>query len=224
MNHLVRLALLAATATACRDENRTLFIHMKKSGLSARLLRVVEALGVGVSQLGENLVLRRACVLQVPTGTGVVAGYVHNAYAGGVGKTVAAVALSSAAAASPEGAEALRALGQKLSMHVVAAQPQFVDRAAVGAAELERERAILVEQATASGKPPEVVTRMVEGRLGKYYGEVCLAEQAYIVDESAGSVAKVLEATGKALGSPVEIGGFVRYQVGEASPTDEQAQ
>ena len=154
----------------------------------------------------------------------MVASYVHNAYAAGVGKTVAAVALRSEAASSADGAAALRTLGQKLAMHVVAAQPQFVDASSVDAAALERERSILAEQAAASGKPPEVVAKMVEGRLKKYYGEVCLLEQPYVVDEAAGSVAKVLAAAGKELGATVELGGFVRFQVGEASPAAEEEQ
>ena len=110
--------------------------------------------------------------------------------------------------------DALRSLGQKLAMHVVAASPLFLDRESVAAAALERERTILVEQATESGKPANVVEKMVEGRLKKYYGEVCLVDQTYLIEADAG-VAKVLEAAGKALGAEVRIAGFVRYAVGE---------
>lgn len=214
----------AAAGAAALDVAALGAAQLAASGAEAPQGSITEALGVAVSQLGENLVLRRACVLEVPAGAGVVAGYVHNAYAAGVGKTVAAVALRSEAASSADGAAALRTLGQKLAMHVVAAQPQFVDASSVDAAALERERSILAEQAAASGKPPEVVAKMVEGRLKKYYGEVCLLEQPYVVDEAAGSVAKVLAAAGKELGATVELGGFVRFQVGEASPAAEEEQ
>jgi elongation factor Ts len=172
---------------------------------------VTEALGIAVSKLGENIVLRRACLLTPPAAGGLVCGYVHNTYAPDVGKTAAAVVLQSAAT----DVEALRSLGQKLAMHVVAASPLFLDRTSVDAAALERERAILVEQATESGKPAPVVEKMVEGRLKKYYGEVCLVEQTYMIEPDAGSVAKVLAAAGEELGAEVSIAGFVRYAVGE---------
>ena len=172
---------------------------------------VTEALGVAVSQLGENLVLRRACLLSPPASGGVVAGYVHNAYAKNVGKTAAAVVLASSAADTA----ALRALGEKLSMHVVAATPQFLDSSSVDAAAMQRERDFQLEQAKASGKPDHIAEKMVEGRMKKYYADVCLVDQTYMIDETAGSVRKVLEAAGKELGAPVSLAAFVRYTVGE---------
>ena len=174
---------------------------------------VTEALGVAVSQLGENLVLRRACALSAPAEGGVVSTYVHNAYAPNVGRTAAAVVLKSTAADD----EALTSLGQKLAMHVVAAQPLFLSRGDVDDAALQREKDILVEQAKGSGKPDNVIEKMVTGRMNKYYGEVCLLEQSYLIEEGAGSVAKVLDKAGKSMGAPVEIAAFVRYQLGEES-------
>ena len=172
---------------------------------------VTEGVGIAVSKLGENIVLRRACVLTPPASGGLVCGYVHNAYAADVGKTAAAVVLQSAAT----DVEALRSLGQKLAMHVVAATPLFLDRESVDAAALERERSILLQQAAESGKPESVIEKMVEGRLKKYYGEVCFLDQTYLIEAEAGSVAKVLKAAGKELGADVRIAGFVRYSVGE---------
>ena len=183
------------------------------NGDAAGASSVTEALGIAVSQLGENLVLRRACVLRPPAAGGVVASYVHNAYAPNVGRTAAAVVLSSASS----DVDALQSLGQKLAMHVVAATPLFLDRDGVDAAALQRERDILLEQAQGSGKPAEVVEKMVTGRLNKFYQEVCLLDQTYLIDDSAGAVAKVLQAAGKELGAPVEVSAFVRYQVGEES-------
>ena len=172
---------------------------------------VTEGVGIAVSKLGENIVLRRACLLTPPTSGGLVCGYVHNAYAKDVGKTAAAVVLES----TSTDVAALQELGQKLAMHIVAATPQFLDRASVDPAALERERAILLEQATASGKPENVVQKMVDGRLNKYFGEVCLVDQTYMIDADAGSVSKVLKAAGKDLGAEVSIAAFVRYSVGE---------
>ena len=174
---------------------------------------VTEAMGVAVSQLGENLVLRRACLLRNPDEGGVVASYVHNAYAPGVGRTAAAVVLRSNATDTA----ALRTLGEQLSMHVVAATPRFLDRSSVDEAAVARERDILAEQAKASGKAEDVIAKMVEGRLKKFYGEACLLEQTYLIEENAGTVAKVLAAAGTSLGAPVTIEGFVRFHVGEAS-------
>ena len=130
-----------------------------------------------------------------------------------IGRTAAAVVLAS----TTSEVEALRALGHKLAMHVVAAAPLFVDRDGVDAAAVQRERDILLEQAQGTGKPEHVIEKMVTGRLTKYYQEVCLLEQTYLIDDSAGTVAKVLAAAGKDLGAPVEVRAFVRYQVGDES-------
>lgn len=173
---------------------------------------VEAAIGFAVSQLGENLVLRRACLLPTPVDGGVVASYAHNTYAPSVGLTVGAVVLKSKAA----DADALRALGEKLSMHIVAASPLYLNRAAVPDSAVARERDVLAEQAAQSGKPKHVVEKMVEGRLNKFYSEVCLLEQPFIIDDSAGSITKVLAAAGKELGADVALTGFVRYRVGES--------
>ena len=139
-----------------------------------------------------------------------------------MGKTAAAVALHSDAAGSEEGKEQLRALGQKLAMHVVAAQPQYLDSSSVDAAFMQGERDIEQAKAAASGKPADVIDKMVEGRLRKRFSEVCLLEQPYVIDESAGSVGKVLKAAGKELGHAVTVGGFVRWQVGEGMGEEEE--
>ena len=163
---------------------------------------VAEAVGVAAGTLGENLVLRRACVLRLADGApGLIARYVHNAYADGVGRTAAAVALQSEAA----DADALRRLGEQLAMHVVAAAPLY----------LEREREILVQRARASGKPDPIVEKMVQGQLTKFYQEVVLLDQPYVVDPEAGAVRKMLAAASKELGAEVALGGFVRYHVGQ---------
>lgn len=171
-----------------------------------------EAISMAVSQLGENLVLRRACALPAPAAGGAVASYVHNAYAPGLGRTVAAVALRSQA--EPV---ALQELAKKLSMHIVAAAPRYLCRDDVEPAALERERSIVTEQAAASGKPEKAQQKMVEGRLAKFYAETCLLEQQYLIEEKAGAVSKVLEKASKELGSEVALEGFLRFHVGEGS-------
>jgi elongation factor Ts len=168
---------------------------------------VAEELTHLVATIGENMNLRRARRLEVPKG--VVVSYVHNALAVGLGKIGVLVALESTADAGK-----LAALGKQLAMHVAAANPQFLDIAAVDKASLDRERDILREQAKASGKPDAIIDKMVEGRLRKYYEEVVLLEQIFVVDGET-RISKVVEASAKESGAPIKIAGFVRFALGE---------
>ncbi len=160
-----------------------------------------------VGTLGENLILRRTAALSVDQG--VVAGYVHNQAAPGLGKIGVLVALQSAGDAA-----ALADLGKKLAMHVAAAAPAAVDKDGVDPSVLDREREILADQARASGKPEEIVAKMVEGRLRKYYEDVCLLEQTYVIDGET-KVAKIIEQAAKDLGGEVKVMGMVRFLLGE---------
>ena len=160
-----------------------------------------------VATIGENIGLRRSVGLSV--GTGVVAGYIHNQTAPGMGKIGVLVALESTA---PEAV--LQALGKQLAMHVAAVQPQFLSIDAVDAEALERERNVLIEQARESGRPENIIEKMVEGRLRKYYEEVVLLEQVFVIDGET-RVAKVVENAAKEAGVPVTLAGFVRYVLGE---------
>ena len=151
--------------------------------------------------------LRRAARLAVERG--VVASYMHNSLAPGLGKIGVLVALESEASG-----EALAALGRQLAMHVAAANPQFLDVASVPAAALDRERAVLREQASGSGKSEEIVARMVEGRLRKFYEEAVLLDQVFVIDGET-RVSKVVEAAAKEAGAPIRVAGFVRLALGE---------
>lgn len=157
--------------------------------------------------IGENITLRR--VDGVSTDQGLVASYVHSAAAPGIGRIGVLVALDTAASG-----EGVAAVGKKLAMHIAAANPVAISRSEVPAEALERERAVLVDQARASGKPDAVIQKMVEGRLGKFYEEVCLLEQAFVMDPQT-KVGALLEAAGKELGSPVTVRRFVRFALGE---------
>jgi elongation factor Ts len=160
-----------------------------------------------VARIGENLVLRRSHRLAVTQG--VVASYVHNSLAPGLGKIGVLVALESSAAE-----DALVALGRQLAMHVAAANPLYLDTAAVPAAALERERAVLREQAKETAKTEAIVERMVEGRLRKFYEEAVLLEQVFVIDGES-RVGKVVEAAAKSAGAPIRVAGFVRFALGE---------
>jgi elongation factor Ts len=168
---------------------------------------IVDELTHHIATIGENMSVRRARRLAVKSG--LVAGYVHNALAPNLGKIGVLVALESTA-----GADKLAALGRQLAMHVAAANPQYLDTASVDPAALERERSVLREQAAATGKAGQIVDKMVEGRLRKFYEEVVLLEQIFVVDGET-RVGKVVEAAAKEAGAPIKVAGFVRYALGE---------
>jgi elongation factor Ts len=165
-----------------------------------------------IGSIGENLQLRRAEGLSVENG--VVAIYIHNAAAPGLGKIGVLVALESAADATK-----LAALGKQLAMHVAAASPQALSVEALDSDLLARERSVLSDQARASGKPEEIIEKMVEGRLRKFYEEVVLLEQVYVVDGET-KVAKVVEDAAKELGEGIRLSGFVRFALGEGVERD----
>jgi elongation factor Ts len=161
-----------------------------------------------IGTIGENLVLRRSAGLAV--GQGVVVSYMHNSIVPNLGKIGVLVALESEADQA-----ALEALGKQLAMHVAAARPEALTRDDLDPAKVERERALLIEQAKESGQPEHVVEKMVEGRLRKnYYGEVVLEEQTFVIDGKT-KVADAVAAAAKDAGSPIAIAGFVRFELGE---------
>ncbi|MGB9152247.1 MAG: translation elongation factor Ts [Alphaproteobacteria bacterium] len=160
-----------------------------------------------IATIGENMSLRR--VAQLSVSQGIVASYVHNALAPNLGKIGVLVALESSADAAK-----LQELGKQIAMHVAAARPEFLSIKDVDAKALDRERNVLADQARASGKPEDIIAKMVEGRLRKYYEEVVLLEQIYVVD-GENRIAQVIEKAAKTLGSPIKLTGFARYQLGE---------
>ncbi len=190
---------VAAAALAQGDDIEAL--KAAKGGELTQLIAIV----------GENMSLRRAKRLTVKSG--VVASYLHNQTAPGLGRIGVLVALESAA---PQ--DKLAALGRQLAMHVASAKPEALTQADVDARALERERGVLAEQARASGKPEAIIAKMVEGRLRKYYEDVVLMEQTYLgppIGEGEMKIAKVIEAASKQLGAPVKVAGFVRFALGE---------
>ena len=160
-----------------------------------------------VAKIGENLGLRRANALEV--NDGVVASYIHNTAADGMGKIGVLVALES----SGDKAR-LNDLGRKVAMHVASARPLAATTAELDPAVVDKERQILIEQAKESGKPANVIEKMVEGRLRKFYQESVLVEQAFVMDPDT-TVGKFIEHAAKEFGVPVQLKGFVRYEVGE---------
>jgi elongation factor Ts len=175
---------------------------------------VAEQLTHLIATIGENMAIRRAAAIGVDQG--IVASYVHTATRPGLGRIGVLVALESTG-----DAEKLTALGKQIAMHVAAANPQFLSIADVDPAALEREKAIYREQAAGSGKPADIVEKMVTGRVRKYYEEVVLTEQAYIMDDKV-KVGQAVEKAAKEIGAPVKLAGYVRFGLGEGIQKEEK--
>ncbi len=180
---------------------------LKAQKLTGEGHTVAEKLTQLVATIGENMQLRRTVRLSVSDG--VVVSYVHNAIVPGLGKIGVLVGLESSGDKGK-----LAALGKQLAMHVAHSNPQAMTADALDPAAVERERGVLAEQAKASGKPAEIVAKMVEGGLRKYYEAWVLPEQIWVMDNKS-RVKQVIEAAGKELGTPVKIIGFARFALGE---------
>jgi len=165
-----------------------------------------------VGTIGENISLRRTAALKVKDG--VVATYVHNQATPGMGKIGVLVALES------EGdKEKLNEIGRQIAMHVAATNPLALKDEDVDAETVERERAIFTEQAKESGKPEKVIKQMIEGRIKKFYQEVVLLKQAFVINPDH-TVEQALKEAEKAAGSPITVKAFVRYELGEGIKTE----
>ena len=170
-------------------------------------ITVTEAIADTVAKVGENMTLRRAAGLNVDKG--VVASYVHNTVADGLGKIGVLVGLESQGQA-----EELAELGRKIAMHVAAASPLAVDPAGLDPAVVAREQSVLADKFRAQGKPEAIIGKIVESGLKTFYKEVCLLDQPYIHDPAKSVAQAAKDAEGKA-GAPIKITGFVRFALGE---------
>jgi elongation factor Ts len=184
---------------------------LKKADLGGKT--VEEAVTNAIAVIGENMNLRRVSFLSV--NEGVVAQYIHNSAAPGLGKIGVLVALESTG-----NADKLNELGRQIAMHIAAAKPEALTTADVDPEALERERSVLKEQAIASGKPAEIAEKMVEGRIRKYYEEVVLLEQLYVMDGKT-KVREVVEAAAKEIGAPVKVTAYTRFLLGEGVEKEE---
>ena len=168
-------------------------------------MTVKDAMANAIATIGENMTLRRAADLHVVDG--VVAYYVHNAIADGLGKIGVIVALESKGSTP-----ALQALGRQLAMHVAASSPIALDSSGVDQAVIEREKAVLLEKN--ASKPANVLDKIVESGLKSYFKEICLVDQPFVIEPSKTVAAAVKEAE-KTVGAPVAVKGFVRFALGE---------
>jgi len=166
-----------------------------------------------VGTIGENLSFRRSSGVSVSDG--VVATYVHGAVAPDLGKIGVLVGLESTGDKGK-----LAEFGKQLAMHIAAANPLWVSQDEVDTEAVDREREVLADQARESGKPEEIVQKIVDGRLRKYYEEVCLLDQTFVIDGES-KVSKAVEAAGADVGAPLKITAFARVQLGEGIEKEE---
>ena len=165
---------------------------------------VAEELTHMISTIGENMNIRRTQVLR--TDGGEVVPYIHGAVAEGLGKIGVLVAAKGGDASG---------FGKQVAMHVAATNPASLSRDDLDPAIVEREKQVLTEQARESGKPEEIIEKMIVGRISKFYGEVCLLEQIFVIDGES-KVSKAAEVAG------TEISGFVRFGLGEGIEKKEE--
>jgi elongation factor Ts len=168
---------------------------------------VEEVLTNNVATIGENQSLRRSRTLEVSKGA--VVPYIHNQAAPGLGKIGVLVALESEASD-----EALQALGKQLAMHIAAAFPKALNEADLDESEIERERAIATEKAAESGKPADIIAKMVEGGIAKYRKEHALVSQLFVMDGKT-KISDVVAKAGKDAGAEIKLVDYVRFQLGE---------
>jgi len=190
-------------AEAVLASNPTDIEALKGVAFPATGRNVGEELTHQVATIGENMNLRRFARFEVASGS--VASYIH-----GGGKIGVLVELSCSAGDS----EALQGLARQLAMHVAAVNPQYLSRDEVPADVVAHEKDIMRTKAIDSGKPENIVDKIIIGQINKFFGEICLLEQAYVIDPDQ-KVGKVVEGFGKEHGCEVQLTRYVRYQLGE---------
>ena len=174
---------------------------------------VAEEITHNIATIGENMMLRRMKNIKVDNGS--VVSYIHNATADGMGRIGVLVALESEA-----DAQTLDSLGKQIAMHVAATKPASLSIESLDPAMIQRERDVLIEQAKESGKPQEIAEKMVEGRLRKYYQEVVLLEQTFVIDGES-KVADVIKKVASDCGSDIILKEFSLFVLGDGVEKEE---
>ena len=175
---------------------------------------VEEELSHLIATIGENMTIRRAAVVSVSKG--ILASYIHNAMTPGMGKIGVLVGLESDSD-SPE----LPELGKQIAMHIAAAKPLAISHDQLPLEDVEREKNILSKQARESGKPEEIIEKMLAGRLNKFYEEVCLLDQTFVIDGES-KISEIITNAAEKLNSPVSIVGFALMVLGEGVEKKEE--
>ena len=191
------------------DNIDSLKVAKSQSGKS-----VEEEIANNVATIGENLSLRRMQTLSVKDG--VIASYVHNSSAENMGMISVLVALES----SGDKAK-LMETGKQIAMHVAASRPQTLNKEGVSQDMIQREKDIFTEQSRASGKPDDIIAKMIEGRIRKFLEEIVLLDQAFVMDGKT-KISDVISLLAKELGTSVELKSYIRFERGEGIEKEEK--
>jgi elongation factor Ts len=174
---------------------------------------VADVITGNIATIGENMSLRRAAVMEVSSGA--VSSYIHNAISDGLGKIGVLVALESTGDAA-----AVAAIGRQVAMHVAATNPLAATKEDMDPEVVEREKNIFIESARESGKPDNIIEKMVEGRIRKFYEENVLLSQTFVID-GENTVEQALKNAEADAGAPITLKGFTRFQLGEGIEKEE---
>lgn len=186
--------------------NENYIENLKKQKIDNKTIE--ELLIDNIAVIGENLQLRRGKTI-ILNEDGVIASYIHTSVAENLGKIGVIIALKSKA-----NKESLLELGKKLCMHIAAAKPEFLNQSLVPTEKLEREKSILIEQAKTSNKPQNIIDKMIEGRIKKFYEEICLLDQLFIMDDKT-KISDLLIQFKKETNNEVIIQDYCFYVLGE---------
>lgn len=196
------IAFVDAIAKTVAVENPADVETLLPMKLAGSDVTVEEALREKILVIGENMKIRRFARFE-----GVTATYVH-----GGGRIGVMVKFNADAAIA--GKEEFQAMGKDVAMQIAAANPQYVRPEEIPAEVIEKEKEILTAQAVNEGKPQNIAEKMVQGRIAKYYKEVCLLEQPFVKNPDV-SVSQHVQNVGKELGGAVEVVEFIRFERGE---------
>lgn len=175
---------------------------------------IEELIVENVATIGENLTLRRVKTLKVKDG--VIASYVHNAAGDGMGKISVLVALESSG-----DKQKLMELGKQIAMHIAAAKPECLEERSVDPALIQREKDIFTEQSRASGKPDNIIEKMIDGRIRKFLEEIVLLNQVFLLDGKS-KISEVIQNASKELGTAVTLADYARFEIGEGIEKEEK--
>lgn len=192
-----------------QDSLESLKATITKSGKS-----VEDEIVANIATIGENLNLRRMQVVSVSDG--VIASYIHNASADNMGKIAVLVALESSGDKTK-----LMEVGKQIAMHIAAARPECLNKESVDPALVQREKDIFTQQSRASGKPDNIIEKMIEGRIRKFLEEIVLLDQVFVIDGKT-RISDVIANLAKELGTSVELKSYVRFELGEGVEKEEK--
>ncbi len=205
-------ALVNTIVKVALDSDAGSDVEQLKAAKLANGRTVADEVVENVAVIGENIQLRRSAKVSGD----VVVSYIHNSVVANAGKIGVLIAFE-----SKGNKEAIQALGKKIAMHIAASRPESLNVESLDQSLVAREKDVLTEQARISGKPEDVIAKMIEGRIRKFYAEVVLLEQAFIMDGKT-PVKQVISEAEKEIGSPIVIKSYVRFQLGEGIEKKEE--